>query len=59
MVVGIDVFHEKSRKSGSVAGVVASLNDTHSRFYSCVATQKEGQEMIDALKIAFMDAIDR
>jgi len=59
MVVGIDVFHQKNQKTGSVAGVVASLNDTHSRFYSCVAQQMEGQEMIDALKVAFMEAINR
>jgi len=59
MVVGIDVFHQKSQKTGSVAGVVASLNDTHSRFYSCVAQQIEGQEMIDALKTSFMEAINR
>lgn len=59
MVVGIDVYHEKSRRSGSVAGVVASLNDTQSRFYSTVVIQKEGQEMIDALTTAFEKALNR
>ena len=38
MVVGIDVFHDKSRKSGSIAGVVSSINDTLSRYYSTVST---------------------
>merc|ERR550539_1080286 len=57
MVVGIDVFHEKSRKSGSVAGIVASLNDYQSRFYSCAARQKDGQEMIDVLTTAFLEAL--
>ena len=59
MVVGIDVFHDKSRKSGSIAGVVASINDSLSRYYSNVAIQKQGQEIVDALKIAFMQALIR
>ena len=37
MVVGIDVFHDKSRKSGSIAGVVSSINDSLSRYYSTVS----------------------
>merc|ERR1711981_550755 len=57
MVVGIDVYHDKSRKSGSIAGVVASINDSLSRYYSTVAIQKQGQEIIDALKIAFMESL--
>ena len=59
MVVGIDVFHDKSRKSGSIAGVVTSINDSLSRYYSTVAIQKQGQEIIDALKVAFMQSLLR
>lgn len=59
MVVGIDVFHDKSRKSGSIAGIVASINDSLSRYYSNVAIQKQGQEIIDALKFTFMQALVR
>lgn len=59
MVVGIDVYHDKSRKSGSIAGCVASINDTLSRYYSTVAIQKQGQEIIDALKVAFMQSLIR
>ena len=59
MVVGIDVYHDKSRKMGSIAGVVASLNDSLSRYFSTVAIQKQGQEIIDALKIAFMQSLIR
>ena len=54
-----DVFHDKSRKSGSIAGMVASINDSLSRYYSNVAIQKQGQEIVDALKIAFMQALIR
>lgn len=57
MVLGIDVFHDKSRKSGSIAGVVASVNDHMSRYYSSVAIQQQGQEMTDALTVAFMNAL--
>ena len=79
MVVGIDVFHDKSRKSGSIAGVVSSINDSLSRYYSTVsaiiiswsasflcstlqfqvAIQKQGQEIVDALKVAFMESLVR
>merc|ERR1719510_1397505 len=59
MVVGIDVFHDKSRKSGSIAGIVSSINDSLSRYYSTVAIQKQGQEIIDALKVSFMQSLIR
>jgi len=57
MVVGIDVFHDKSHKRGSIAGVVASVNKTMSQYYSTIAIQKSGQEIVDALKIAFTEAL--
>merc|ERR1712083_419404 len=57
MVVGIDVYHDKSRKSGSIVGVVASINDSLSRYYSTVAIQKQGQEIVDALKVALMESL--
>lgn len=59
MVVGIDVFHDRSRSAGSIAGVVSSINDSLSRYYSTVAIQKQGQEIIDALKVSFMQALIR
>jgi len=57
MVVGIDVFHDKSHKRGSIAGVVASVNKSLSQYFSTVAIQKTGQEIIDALKVAFTEAL--
>jgi aubergine-like protein len=57
MVVGIDVFHDKARKSGSIAGLVASVNDSLSRYYSTAVFQKQGQEIVDCLKSAFNDAL--
>jgi len=57
MVVGIDVYHDKTKKSGSVAGVVCSLNDSLSRYFSRAVFQGEGQEIMDALKTAFVDCM--
>ena len=57
MVVGIDIYHDKSRKSGSIAGVVTSLNDTCSRYFSNTVEQKQGQEIMDALRIAFIEGL--
>jgi len=57
--VGIDVFHSKSAKAGSIAGMVSSINDSLSRYYSSVVIQKQGQEIIDALKIAFLHSLIR
>merc|ERR1719187_877183 len=57
MVVGIDVYHDKTKKSGSVAGVVASINDSLSRYFSRAVFQGDGQEIIDALKTAFCDCL--
>ena len=59
MVVGIDVFHSKSAKAGSIGGMVSSLNDSLSRYYSAVVIQKQGQELIDALKVAFIQSLIR
>jgi len=57
MVVGIDVFHDKNCKSGSVAGVVSSLNEHLSRYKSNTIFQKQGQEIVDCLRTAFMDGL--
>jgi aubergine-like protein len=57
MVVGIDVYHDNSLKGGSIAGVVTALNDTATRYYSAAVEQKQGQEIMDALRIAFIEGL--
>ena len=42
MIVGIDVYHDASRKGSSFAGVVSSMNDLATRYYSMVKEQKQG-----------------
>ena len=57
MVVGIDVYHDKTRKGSSIAGVVTSINASLSRYHSSVVTQQDGQEIVDALKVAFVEGL--
>ena len=57
MVVGVDVFHDPSRRGSSVAAVVSSLNQTMSSWYSNTAFQTPGQELVDCLIVAFVEAL--
>ena len=57
MVVGIDVFHDTTKKCGSIAGIVTSLNDATTRYYSGIAEQKPGQEIVNALQTAFIEGL--
>jgi len=52
MVVGIDTYHDSSKKGRSVGGFVASLNKTFTRYYSETIFQSSMQELIDGLKLA-------
>ena len=45
MIVGIDVYHDASRKGSSFAGVVSSMNDLATRYYSMVKEQKQGTNL--------------
>merc|ERR1719273_2757006 len=57
MVVGIDVYHDKTSGGRSVAGVVTSMNDTLSRYHSVTVIQQQGQEVINALATAFIQGM--
>ena len=59
MVLGVDVFHDPSRRGSSIAGVVSSTNSTMSRWFSSTVFQAPGQELIDCLKIAFIQALKK
>lgn len=45
MVIGFDVCHDTANKSKSFGAMVASLNDTYSRYFSCVTPHTDGQEL--------------
>ena len=51
MVVGIDTYHDSAKKGRSVAGYVASMNKSLTRYYSRVAFQHNSQELIDGLVV--------
>jgi len=57
MVCGIDSYHEGAQKSNSVGGFVASVNETCTRWYSRIAIQQRGEELINGLKPCFIAAI--
>jgi len=57
MVVGIDVYHDKTSGGRSVAGVVTSMNDTLSRYHSVTVIQQQGQEVVNALAPAFVQGM--
>ena len=51
MVVGIDTYHDSAKKGRSVAGYVASMNKSLTRYYSRVAFQHNHQELLDGLVV--------
>lgn len=52
MIVGIDTYHDSSKKGRSCGGVVASMNSDCTRYYSTVTFQMSHQELQDGLVIA-------
>lgn len=56
MVCGIDAYHSAGN-APSVCGFVASLNQTHSRWYSVAFPQNK--EISDHLKVAFASSLER
>ncbi|CAF90296.1 unnamed protein product, partial [Tetraodon nigroviridis] len=57
MVVGIDCYHDISAGKRSVGALVASMNQTMSRWFSRCVLQQKGQEIMDGLKRPFIDAL--
>jgi len=55
MCVGIDVYHDPTRKHPSVLGAVANMNNTMSSWKSLCKIQRPGQEIIDSLKTCIGD----
>lgn len=51
MVVGIDSYHDSSKKGRSVGGVIASMNTALTRYYSRCTFQHNMQELLDGLKV--------
>ena len=59
MMVGIDVCHDSRDKRQSIAGFVASINQSCTRWYSRVCFQSVSQELVDSLKTCMVSAITK
>lgn len=45
MIVGFDVCHDSQRKNISYGALVATLNDHHTSYFSCVEPHESGEEL--------------
>jgi len=45
MIIGFDVCHDKKNKNKSYGALVATMNDTHTSYFSCVQKHESGQEL--------------
>lgn len=45
MIIGFDVCHDKQRRDISYGAFVATMNDSHTSFFSCVQRHESGQEL--------------
>jgi len=56
MIIGFDVCHDKQNKNKSYGALVATMNDSHTSYFSCVQPHESGQELSSyfAMSIASM-----
>jgi len=45
MIVGFDVCHDTQRKNISYGAMVATMNDSHTNYFSCVEPHENGEEL--------------
>lgn len=45
MIIGFDVCHDSQRKNISYGALVATLNDHHTNYFSCVEPHESGEEL--------------
>ncbi|XP_054660753.1 piwi-like protein 2 isoform X2 [Grus americana] len=57
MVIGMDVYHCRSKGMRSVTGFVASMNHVLTKWYSRVVFQMPHQEIADSLRLCLADAL--
>jgi aubergine-like protein len=57
MVCGIDSFLDATKRGGSDAGFVASLNQTFTQCFNKVCFQGAAQELVDGLKTCLISTL--
>jgi aubergine-like protein len=45
MIIGFDVCHDSQRKNTSFGALVATIDDAHTSYYSCVEPHESGEEL--------------
>lgn len=45
MIVGFDVCHDSQKKNISYGALVATMNDAHTKYFSCVEPHESGEEL--------------
>ncbi|XP_065207417.1 piwi-like protein Siwi [Planococcus citri] len=59
MVIGFDVCHDPSNRNKSYGGMVATLDNTYSHYYSCITHHAAGDELSDNFGFNVLKAVDK
>merc|ERR1712059_131182 len=59
MVVGYDTYHDSARRGESVGALVASLNDSFTRYFSTVDFHRDRTEMSNQIGVMFLRALNK
>lgn len=59
MVCGVDVYHDPTKRGQSVVGFIASVNPGLTRWFSRAKCQGPGMELVDCLKICFLESLKK
>ncbi|CAI6362543.1 unnamed protein product [Macrosiphum euphorbiae] len=57
MIVGFDVCHDKQNKNKSYGALVATMNDSHTAYFSCVQPHESGQEISSYFAMSIAKAL--
>ena len=57
MIIGVDVYHDPTQRGRSVVGVVSSVNQAISRWYSRVFFQNSHEEIVNTMESGIVAAL--
>ncbi|XP_016658527.1 piwi-like protein Siwi isoform X1 [Acyrthosiphon pisum] len=59
MIVGFDVCHDKQNKNKSYGALVATMNNSHTAYFSCVQPHESGQELSSYFAMSIAKALNK
>ncbi|XP_022160802.1 piwi-like protein Siwi isoform X2 [Myzus persicae] len=59
MIVGFDVCHDKQNINKSYGALVATMNDSHTAYFSCVQPHESGQELSSYFAMSIAKALNK